>query len=302
MTTPARWVRPGRAAGAAWGGALSLLLHGSALLLLGWALVPPRLAEPLTSTGVEMVWAAEPGPGGEGAMEAVAAPGPPPSVPAPPPPSTAAPPAPVLAALGPPALARPALAPPALAPLALAPPALAPPGSLPTPDPRPALAEAPPARTEPPPQARSQPRSAPPRQASRSAFPRSAAPDRSAPDGAAGEAGPPAVTRASMPGLGAGSAAAGPTAPPTADAGFRNAAPAYPETARARGQQGRVTLELSVDAQGRVAGAQVVRGSGFPILDAAAQRAVLGWRFRPALEGGRPVAARMRSTVQFRLE
>nr|WP_260170381.1 energy transducer TonB [Roseococcus suduntuyensis] len=169
----------------------------------------------------------------------------------------------------------------------------------PPPPPPAALAEAPPPQTEPEPEPAPTPvaQAPAPRPAPRPVPRRAAAPS----------AAPPTPTQVSGPATGAPAATslgapAGPSAPPRPDAGFRNAGPAYPEMARQRGQQGAVVLDLRVDAEGRVVGAEVAQSSGHPMLDAAARRAVLNWRFRPALDGGRPVEAHLRSTVRFRLD
>jgi TonB family protein len=56
-------------------------------------------------------------------------------------------------------------------------------------------------------------------------------------------------------------------------------------------------LELTLDAQGVVTDARALSGEA-PFRDAALA-AVQGWRFTPALRGGRPVAARIRYSVRF---
>jgi periplasmic protein TonB len=331
VTPAARWRRGEPAAGPEWGGPLSLVLHGAALLLLGWVLAPTRPPEPQPPGGVEMVWAMEVDesaaevapPHGPPLVEAPPAPAPPPllamapSPPAPPPPPpppplamspppvatpaalaapapplrvepTPAPPPPTMANLPPPALAGAASAPPV--PAEMPPPPTAPAPPLP--------AEAAPPPPEPAPRELAEASPPPPPQPAARAQPQARPQARPAPRRIAAEAASDAVTQA----VAAAPAPAGPTTAPMPDATFRNAAPAYPEPARQRRQEGRVTLELSVDAQGRVTEAQVVQGSGYPILDAAARRAALGWRFRPALQEGSPVAAQLRSSVQFRLE
>ena len=45
----------------------------------------------------------------------------------------------------------------------------------------------------------------------------------------------------------------------------------YPEAARRRGVEGTVAIRFSVDGSGRVTNVAVLRGSGSPILDAAAE-------------------------------
>jgi protein TonB len=74
----------------------------------------------------------------------------------------------------------------------------------------------------------------------------------------------------------------------------------YPAEARAAGLEADVTLELVIDAKGRVVQAKSTSEAGKGI-DRAAIDAVRGYRFSPALRAGRPVAVRMRWKVQFRL-
>jgi hypothetical protein len=61
-----------------------------------------------------------------------------------------------------------------------------------------------------------------------------------------------------------------------------------------------VTLELIVEKDGSVSSALVVEGE--PPFSERAQRAVLAWRFSPALRGDTPVAARIRARVAFHQE
>jgi protein TonB len=77
--------------------------------------------------------------------------------------------------------------------------------------------------------------------------------------------------------------------------------PAYPETARRRGEQGRVVLQVNVSAEGLPVTVSVAESSGYPVLDAAAQTAVQRWRFVPATRGGASVPAVAEVPVRFRL-
>jgi protein TonB len=77
--------------------------------------------------------------------------------------------------------------------------------------------------------------------------------------------------------------------------------PAYPESARRRGQQGRVVLEVSVSPEGMPVSVTVAQSSGYPMLDAAAQNAVERWRFVPATRAGTPIAATAAVPILFRL-
>lgn len=72
---------------------------------------------------------------------------------------------------------------------------------------------------------------------------------------------------------------------------------AYPEGATGSGT---VVLELTVDASGRVADAQLVPGAAVDeALGAAALAQARAFRFEPALRDGRPVAARIRVALDF---
>jgi len=77
--------------------------------------------------------------------------------------------------------------------------------------------------------------------------------------------------------------------------------PVYPETARRRGQQGRVVVRVEVSAEGRPVSVSVAQGSGFASLDDAAVSAVQKWSFIPATRGGAPVPAVADVPVRFRL-
>jgi TonB family protein len=62
--------------------------------------------------------------------------------------------------------------------------------------------------------------------------------------------------------------------------------PEYPEDARSRGIEGRVSVLALVDTGGRVVEAAVMTKSGQPELDQAAEVAVMQCRFRPYQESG----------------
>lgn len=88
-------------------------------------------------------------------------------------------------------------------------------------------------------------------------------------------------------------------APPRPKSSIR---PEYPAGARARGEQGGVTLEIAVSPDGTVSEIETVASSGFAALDDAAVKAVRRARFLPAKSDGRPVAGRVRLTLEFRLK
>ena len=81
----------------------------------------------------------------------------------------------------------------------------------------------------------------------------------------------------------------------------RNPPPQYPPQARRLNQQGQVLLRARVDAQGQVQQVEIVSSSGFPALDRAAQEAVQGWQFSPALRNNTPIESWVTVPIQFTL-
>ena len=77
--------------------------------------------------------------------------------------------------------------------------------------------------------------------------------------------------------------------------------PKYPEAARRVEQEGLVTIEFTVDVDGKAVDIKVVKpiGSGF---DEAAIEAVKKWRFTPAKRGGEHVPMRVQVPIRFTLE
>ena len=86
------------------------------------------------------------------------------------------------------------------------------------------------------------------------------------------------------------------------DSTVHNIPPAYPEAAAMLHEQGRVVLLVHVAPDGSTAAVDVVRSSGYLLLDRAAHDAVAKWRFRPAMAGGAPVASEMPIEINFDLE
>ena len=76
--------------------------------------------------------------------------------------------------------------------------------------------------------------------------------------------------------------------------------PSYPEGARRAGIEGTVELEVSIDATGRVADVEVLRGLPMGLSDAAVQ-AVRKWTWRPARSPQGPVASRRTVRIRFTL-
>jgi len=70
---------------------------------------------------------------------------------------------------------------------------------------------------------------------------------------------------------------------------LNNPPPPYPMTARRMGWQGRVVLNVEVLASGSPGQVKLQQSSGHDVLDTAAIKAVSGWRFVAARQGGQAV-------------
>lgn len=101
-----------------------------------------------------------------------------------------------------------------------------------------------------------------------------------------------------------------PPAPDTADnhaailsppSALNQITPVYPRSARRKGREGCVTLEIRVSAEGAVVDAAIVATSGFADLDQAALDAAKSARFAPATEDDIPVDGSIRLTFDFKL-
>ena len=77
--------------------------------------------------------------------------------------------------------------------------------------------------------------------------------------------------------------------------------PVYPRSARRRGREGVVTVEITVSDSGEVSGVEVIAGSGYKDLDSAAVSAVRTAHFSPAIENGVRVQGSLRLTFEFKL-
>jgi protein TonB len=58
---------------------------------------------------------------------------------------------------------------------------------------------------------------------------------------------------------------------------------------------------MSIDIHGAVAAARILHSSGHALLDEAARKAALTWRFAPALRDGEPVPQLRNQPFTFRL-
>lgn len=91
--------------------------------------------------------------------------------------------------------------------------------------------------------------------------------------------------------------------PPSFNAAYlNNPPPAYPSISRRMGQQGKVLVRVLVNAGGAPDKAEIRSSSGYDRLDDAALDAVRRWRFVPARQGDRPVAAWVLVPIIFSLE
>lgn len=115
----------------------------------------------------------------------------------------------------------------------------------------------------------------------------------------------PIPTSESPPPVAPVAVAAQPPAPVTAprfDADYLdNPAPAYPALSRRMNEHGRVLLRVHVTPEGSPAQIEIRESSGFERLDKAARDTVQRWRFVPAKQGDRGVAAWVLVPISFSL-
>ena len=81
----------------------------------------------------------------------------------------------------------------------------------------------------------------------------------------------------------------------------RDIQPRYPSGARRRGEEGAVTLDVTIGATGRTRSVVVAESSGHPELDDAARRAVRDARFTPGVRNGENVESQAGLTIIFKL-
>ena len=78
--------------------------------------------------------------------------------------------------------------------------------------------------------------------------------------------------------------------------------PPYPAVARRLGLEGRVSLRLTIQPDGKVSQAEVVTSSGRRDFDEAAQSWIVAhWTYQPAIKDGAPAAAQALAAVTFSL-
>jgi protein TonB len=77
--------------------------------------------------------------------------------------------------------------------------------------------------------------------------------------------------------------------------------PQYPYRAQRRGIEGWVRVSLLITEQGTVQDVVVVEAEPAGMFENAAIQAVSKWKFKPRIEGGKPVAIRAEQVVTFKL-
>jgi protein TonB len=82
----------------------------------------------------------------------------------------------------------------------------------------------------------------------------------------------------------------------------QQAAHVYPPEAARRHQQGTVVLMLYINGSGALDKIEIVKSSGFPLLDEAAIREMKLSKFQPAMEGAIPIRSRAQASVTYRLQ
>jgi len=81
-----------------------------------------------------------------------------------------------------------------------------------------------------------------------------------------------------------------------------NPKPKYPRAARKRGYEGEVKLKVLVLENGKVGKIEVIRPSGYEILDASALEAVKSWVFVPGRENGKEISSWVTVPITFQLK
>jgi protein TonB len=93
-----------------------------------------------------------------------------------------------------------------------------------------------------------------------------------------------------------------PITPPRTEGKAHECESQYPPLSRRLSEQGIVTVKFTVTTDGTVAGATVVKSSGFQRLDDAAIQCTSRWRYHPAERGGQPMAVATEANVRYQLK
>ncbi len=86
--------------------------------------------------------------------------------------------------------------------------------------------------------------------------------------------------------------------PPTP---IKTVAPEYPDMARQAGAEGTVLIEVTINENGRVIAARVIKSTTISSLAEAARKAAMDWLFTPAKQRDVPVKARIAIPFEFHL-
>jgi protein TonB len=83
---------------------------------------------------------------------------------------------------------------------------------------------------------------------------------------------------------------------------FRNPPPEYPELAKQMRQEGLVMLTVDVDREGIPIKVEIKQSSGFRLLDQAAVKEVIHWKFQPGRIGDLPVESTVTVPIRYQLQ
>ena len=78
--------------------------------------------------------------------------------------------------------------------------------------------------------------------------------------------------------------------------------PPYPASEQRAGNEGSVTVRISIGADGRVKQVEKLKATSDAFFRATEQQALRHWRYKPATLDGKPVESRTTVTVRFRLD
>jgi periplasmic protein TonB len=82
---------------------------------------------------------------------------------------------------------------------------------------------------------------------------------------------------------------------------YQNPPPEYPELAKQMRQEGLVMLAVEVDREGAPVMVEILKSSGFHLLDQAALKAVRHWKFQPGKIGDLSVESNVTVPIRFYL-
>ena len=90
--------------------------------------------------------------------------------------------------------------------------------------------------------------------------------------------------------------------PPTTRGRAHDCQSGYPPISRRLGEQGKVLVKFTVEADGSVSNAALETSSGFSRLDEAAVRCVSDFHYNPATQNGKPLAISTRAWISYRMQ